>query len=78
MNLNINRFQADQITLCIHILLKILKKVVPTDTRRLSLFRRSTSDDSPTIKTVEQQHESIQQTQETSDDVFAIQSLLLN
>ena len=46
MNNNINKFTADQITLCIEVLLKILKKVVPTDTtHRLSIFRRSASDD---------------------------------
>jgi hypothetical protein len=46
MNNNISKFTADQITLCIEILLKILKKVVPTNTtHRLSIFRRSTSDD---------------------------------
>jgi len=46
MNNNISKFTADQITLCIEILLKILKKVVPTDTtHRLSIFRRSISDD---------------------------------
>ena len=46
MNNNISKFTADQIALCIEILLKILKKVVPTDTtHRLSIFRRSASDD---------------------------------
>jgi hypothetical protein len=46
MNNNINKFTADQITSCIEILLKILKKVVPTNTtHRLSIFHRSTSDD---------------------------------
>ena len=46
MNNNISKFTADQITLCIEILLKILKKVVPADsTHRLSIFRRSASDD---------------------------------
>lgn len=46
MNNNLSKFSADQITLCIEVLLKILKKVVPTDTtHRLSIFRRSASDD---------------------------------
>ncbi|CAF0867652.1 unnamed protein product [Adineta ricciae] len=46
MNNNISKFTADQITLCMEILLKILKKVVPNETtHRLSIFRRSTSDD---------------------------------
>ncbi len=46
MNNNISKFTADQITLCIEVLLKILKKVVPTNTtHRLSIFHRSTSDD---------------------------------
>lgn len=46
MNNNINKFTADQITLCVEVLLKILKKVVPTNpTHRLSMFHRSTSDD---------------------------------
>ncbi|CAF3354247.1 unnamed protein product [Rotaria sp. Silwood1] len=46
MNNNINKFTADQITLCVEVLLKILKKVVPTNTtHRLSIFHRSTSDD---------------------------------
>lgn len=46
MNNNIGKFSADQLTLCMEVLLKILKKVVPTDTtHRLSIFRRSTSDD---------------------------------
>ena len=46
MNNNIQKFTADQITLCIEILLKILKKVVPTNTtHRLSIFHCSTSDD---------------------------------
>jgi hypothetical protein len=46
MNNNISKFTADQITLCIEILLKILKKVVPTNTtHRLSIFHRSTSGD---------------------------------
>ncbi|CAF0944762.1 unnamed protein product [Adineta steineri] len=50
MNNNISKFTADQITLCIEILLKILKKVVPTNTaHRLSIFRRSTSDDLASI-----------------------------
>ena len=46
MNNNLTKFTADQLTLCIEILLKILKKVVPTNTtHRLSIFHRSTSDD---------------------------------
>ncbi|CAF2527782.1 unnamed protein product [Rotaria sp. Silwood2] len=46
MNNNIHKFTADQITLCVEVLLKILKKVVPTNTtHRLSIFHRSTSDD---------------------------------
>lgn len=46
MNNNIQKFTADQITLCIEILLKILKKVVPTNTtHRLSILHCSMSGD---------------------------------
>jgi len=46
MNHNIQKFSAEQITLCIEVLLKILKKVVPTTSQhRLSIFHRSASDD---------------------------------
>ncbi|CAM4958947.1 unnamed protein product [Rotaria socialis] len=46
MNNNISKFTADQLTLCVEVLLKILKKVVPTNsTHRISIFHRTTSDD---------------------------------
>ena len=65
MNNSINKFTADQLTLCIGILLKILKKVVPTNTtHRLSIFHRSTSDDLGSIS------EQKQVTEFTFDEPF--------
>ncbi|CAF1040873.1 unnamed protein product [Didymodactylos carnosus] len=42
MNTHIVKFSAQQISVCVQTLLKILKKVVSSDTRHLSIFRRST------------------------------------
>ena len=67
MNNNISKYTVKQITLCIEILLKILKKVVPTKkTHRLSTFHCSISDD--TLYLSEQNHNVEDLTDDDDDD----------
>ncbi|CAF0956370.1 unnamed protein product [Didymodactylos carnosus] len=52
MNTHIVKFSAEQITLCIQVLLKILKKVVPSETHHMAIFRRSASEEYLPIHTI--------------------------